>query len=206
MPVQSCRAIQLQVSRSSCRMVVLRWFAFHYFFSQFTEWMFFFCEHLIAFKSDLFDPIPSSIIQGWGCNFSTSFIKIYCYSVMLFCRFYSVLCVLRETGLFFFFFVFFFSFFFFDYGFFIFLLRKRNLIQDTGNKKVGEEMRNGQGNQQKSSGKVFKSIPLLHVYLQESGPSTFLYQRKVYFINDLTPKLVTDIKGKQTSKQTKVNP
>lgn len=67
-------------------------------------------------------------------------------------------------------------------------------------------MRNGQGNQQKSSGKVFKSIPLLHVYLQESGPSTFLYQRKVYFINDLTPKLVTDIKGKQTSKQTKVNP
>lgn len=67
-------------------------------------------------------------------------------------------------------------------------------------------MRNGQGNQQKSSGKVFKSIPLLHVYLQESGPSTFLYQKKEYFINDLTPKLVTDIKGKQTSKQTKVNP
>lgn len=138
------------------------------------------------------------------------FFNLFYKDILLFS--YAVLqvlfCFVCSEGdwSFFFFLCFLFLFFFFDYGFFIFLLRKRNLIQDTGNKKVGEEMRNGEGNQQKSSGKVFKSIPLLHVYLQESGPSTFLYQRKVYFINDLTPKLVTDIKGKQTSKQTKVNP
>lgn len=67
------------------------------------------------------------------------------------------------------------GFFFSYYGFFIFLLRKRNLIQDADNKrkKVGVEVRNGQDNQQKSSGKVFKSIAVLHVYLEESGPRRF---------------------------------
>jgi len=57
-------AIQLVVSRSSFSMVVSRRFAFHYAFSQFTGQVFFFCEHLIAFKSDLFDRIPSSIIHA----------------------------------------------------------------------------------------------------------------------------------------------
>lgn len=40
-------------------------------------------------------------------------------------------------------------------------------------RKVGVEVRNGQDNQQKSFGKVFKSIPLLHFYLQQSGSSQF---------------------------------
>lgn len=88
------------------------------------------------------------------------------------------------------------GFFYSYYGFFIFLLRKRNLIQDTGNKrkKVGVEVRNGQDNQQKSSGKVFKSIAVLHVYLDLDDLE--------YITNNYTPNLITD----KEKRKKQVNP
>lgn len=108
-------------------MVVSRRFACHYafFFFQFTGQVFFFCEHLIAFKCNLFDRIPSSIIHGWGCNFSPSFIKIYCYAIMHFCGICSVLRIHMELGYFFTLLSFFVSsFHYYLYGFF-FILEKR---------------------------------------------------------------------------------
>lgn len=45
-------------------------------------------------------------------------------------------------------------------------------------RKVGVEVRNGQDNQQKSFGKAFKSIPLLHVYLQEGIEPILIPKKK----------------------------
>lgn len=68
-------------------------------------------------------------------------------------------------------------------------------------RKVGVEVRNGQDNQQKSFGKVFKSVILLHIYFQESGSSQFWYQKKKeYLANYLTPSLVIDREGKGRKK------
>lgn len=65
-------------------------------------------------------------------------------------------------------------------------------------RKVGVEVRNGQDNQQKSFGKAFKSIPLLHVYLQEGiEPILIPKKKKEYLRNYLTPSLVIDRERKK---------
>lgn len=63
-------------------------------------------------------------------------------------------------------------------------------------------MRNGQDNQQKSFGKLFKSIPLPHVYLQEEM-QPILIPKKKYLRNYLTPSLTE--KGKKRSESTHRN-
>lgn len=63
-------------------------------------------------------------------------------------------------------------------------------------RKVGVEMRNGQDNQQKSFGKVFKSISLPCVYLQE-GIQPILVPKKEYLRNYLSPSLVINREGKR---------
>lgn len=45
-------------------------------------------------------------------------------------------------------------------------------------RKVGVEMRNGQNNQQKFFGKVFKSTPLPHAYLQEGIQPILMPKKK----------------------------
>lgn len=65
-------------------------------------------------------------------------------------------------------------------------------------RKVGVEVRNGQDNQQKSFGKAFKSIPLLHVYLQEGiQPILIPKKKKECLRNYLTSSLVIDKERKK---------